>query len=244
MPDISNVKAMVFDVFGTVVDWRTSLINDLTRWGGERGVAADWAALVDAWRQAYMPSMDEVRKKSEKDFLALDILHRRSLDRLVTKFDIRGSGGKPLTEDELRYINLGWHRLVPWPDSVAGLTRLKLRYTIAPLSNGNVALLTNMAKHAGLPWDLVLSAELFSHYKPDPETYLGAARLLGIEPAEVMMVAAHNNDLGAAQKLGLKTAFVPRITEYGPLQSRDFKAEGDWDVVADDFNDLATRMGC
>ncbi len=239
MPDISNVKAMLFDVFGTVVDWRTSLINDLTRFGGERGIAADWPALVDAWRQAYVPSMDEIRKKSEQDFLALDVLHRRSLDRLVAQFAIRG-----LREDDLNYINLGWHRLVPWPDSVAGLTRLKLRHIIAPLSNGNVALLTNMAKHAGLPWDLVLSAELFRHYKPDPETYLGAARLLGLEAGEVMMVAAHNGDLAAAQKLGLKTAFVPRVTEYGPMQSRDFEAEGDWDIVADDFHDLAQRMGC
>jgi 2-haloacid dehalogenase len=139
---------------------------------------------------------------------------------------------------------MGWHRLHPWPDSVAGLTRLKTKYIISPLSNGNVALLTNMAKHAGLPWDLVLSAELFAHYKPDREVYLGAARLLGLQPEQVMMVAAHNNDLKAAQDLGLKTGFVPRPTEYGPLQHRDFKADGDWDIVAADFNDLATRLGC
>lgn len=190
MPDISNVKAMLFDVFGTVVDWRTSLINDFKRFGGERGIAADWTALVDAWRQAYVPSMDEIRRKSERDYLNLDVLHRRSLDKLVAQFSILG-----LSENDLRYINLGWHRLAPWPDSVAGLTRLKLRHIIAPLSNGNVALLTHMAKHAGLPWDLVLSAELFRHYKPDPETYLGAARLLSLESDEVMMVAAHNGDL-------------------------------------------------
>jgi 2-haloacid dehalogenase len=244
MADISNVRALVFDVFGTVVDWRTSLINDLTRWGGERGISADWTGLVDAWRQAYAPSMDEVRKKSEKDFLPLDILHRTSLNRLVADFNVSGEGGRALSEDELTYINLGWHRLVPWPDSVAGLTRLKVKYTIAPLSNGNVSLLTNMAKHAGLPWDLILSAELFSHYKPDPETYLGAARLLSLAPAQVMMVAAHNNDLAAAQKYGLKTAFVPRVTEYGPLQTRDFAPDGDWDVVAGDFNALAAAMGC
>jgi 2-haloacid dehalogenase len=134
--------------------------------------------------------------------------------------------------------------LQPWADSVSGLTRLKRKYTISTLSNGNVALLNNMAKHAGLPWDLILSAELFEHYKPDPETYLGAARLLGLQPEQVMMVAAHNNDLAAAQKLGLKTAFVPRVTEYGPLQTKDFKADGDWDVVAADFNDLAARTGC
>lgn len=239
-----SVKALVFDVFGTVVDWRTSLINDFTRWGGERGITGDWAALVDAWRQAYMPSMDEVRKHPEKGFVALDTLHRQSLERLVRQFNIKGPNAKDLGEDELHYMTLGWHRLVPWPDSVSGLTALKRRYIISPLSNGNVALLTNMARHAGLPWDLVLSAEIFAHYKPDPETYLGAARLLSLQPAEVMMVAAHNNDLAAAQALGLKTAFVPRIAEYGPLQDRDFKPEGDWDIVAEDFNDLAQRMGC
>jgi 2-haloacid dehalogenase len=244
MASLDDVKALVFDVFGTVVDWRTSLINDLTRFGGERGIEADWTSLVDAWRQAYIPSMDAVRKKGESEFLILDELHRSSLDRLVQEFGVTGPGGRPLDDDELRYINLGWHRLAPWPDSVAGLTRLKGRYVIGPLSNGNVALLTNMAKHAGLPWDLVLSAELFRHYKPDPETYLGSARLLGLEPGQVMMVAAHNGDLAAAQRYGLQTAFVPRITEYGPLQSRDFKAEGDWTVVADDFGALASAMGC
>ena len=237
--DISRIKAMVFDVFGTVVDWRTSLINDFTRWGGERGITADWPALVDAWRQAYQPSMEVVRRNPQNGFVALDTLHRQSLETLVAQFGIAG-----LDEDDLQYMTRGWHRLVPWPDSVAGLTALKRRYIIAPLSNGNVALLTNMAKHAGFPWDLVLSAEIFAHYKPDPETYLGAASILSLQPDEVMMVAAHNNDLEAAQSHGLATAFVPRVTEYGPLQSRDFKAEGDWTVVADDFNDLAMKMGC
>ena len=238
-PDLSNIKALVFDVFGTVVDWRSSLIAEFTAWEKTRGLSVDWTALVDAWRQAYMPAMDEIRKRGEGGYLPLDTLHRQSLDRLVAEFKIPG-----LTEADLQYLNTGWHRLNPWPDSVAGLARLKTRFVISPLSNGNVALLTNMAKAAGLPWDLVLSAEIFAHYKPDPETYLGAARLLGLQPGQVMMVAAHNNDLGAAQKLGLKTAFVPRITEYGPHQDRDFKAEGDWDVVADDFNDLAKRLGC
>jgi len=239
MGDISAVKALVFDVFGTVVDWRSSLIDDFTKWSATRGITADWAALVDAWRQAYMPSMDSVRHHPERGFLKLDKLHRQSLEMLVDKFGIQG-----LTDDDLAYMTLGWHRLHPWQDSVVGLTRLKTKYLIAPLSNGNVVLLTNMAKFAGLPWDLILSAELFKHYKPDPETYLGAAELLSLRPDEVMMVAAHNNDLAAAQKYGLKTGFVPRITEYGPLQNRDFKADGDWDVVAEDFNDLAKRMGC
>ena len=236
---VSAVKALVFDVFGTVVDWRTSLIEDFTQWGNKRGIKVDWAGLVDAWRAAYMPSMDEVRKHPERGYLALDALHRQSLEKLVAQFAITG-----LSDDDLTYMTLGWHRLKPWADSVSGLTRLKTKFVIGTLSNGNVALLTNMAKHAGLPWDLVLSAELFAHYKPDREVYLGAARLLGLQPEQVMMVAAHNNDLKAAQDLGLKTGFVPRPTEYGPLQHRDFKADGDWDIVAADFNDLATRLGC
>jgi len=217
MSDLSSVKALVFDVFGTVVDWRTSLITDLMWWGKGRGISADWTALVDGWRGMYTAAMDDVRKHPERGYVILDVLHRRSLDKLVEKFAIKG-----LTEADLDYITKGWHRLHPWPDSVAGLTRLKSKFVISPLSNGNVALLTNMAKFAGLPWDLIMSAELFEHYKPDPETYLGAARLLGLKPEQVMMVAAHNGDLAAAQKNGLKTAFVARPTEYGPLQKVDF----------------------
>jgi 2-haloacid dehalogenase len=239
MSDVSAVKALVFDVFGTVVDWRSSLIADLTKWGAARGIQADWTALVDGWRGAYVASMDDVRKHPERGYMILDQLHRRSLEKLVAQFSIQG-----LNEADLHHLTLGWHRLHAWPDSVAGLTRLKKKYIIAPLSNGNVALLTNMAKFAGLPWDLVLSAELFEHYKPDPETYLGAARLLGLAPQQVMMVAAHNSDLKAAQQLGLKTAFVARPTEYGPLQKLDFEATGDWDIVAKDFGGIADRMGC
>ena len=235
----TSVKALVFDVFGTVVDWRSSLIADFSQWGSGRWLHADWTGLVDAWRAAYMPSMDDVRRHPERGYVMLDVLHRRTLEQLAPQFGVTGA-----SEQDLHYLTTGWHRLHPWPDSVSGLTRLKSNYIIAPLSNGNVALLTNMAKATGLPWDLILSAEIFAHYKPDPEVYLGAARLLGLDPAHVMMVAAHNGDLAAAQALGLKTAFVPRITEYGPLQDRDFGPEGDWDVVADDFNDLAKRMGC
>src|SRR4030088_2439128 len=230
MSDISAVKALVFDVFGTVVDWRTSLIADFTKWSAERGIAADWTALVDGWRAVYAASMDEVRKHPERGNLILDTLHRQSLAKLVAQFSIPG-----LNETDLDYLTMGWHRLHAWTDSVAGLTRLKTKYIIGPVSNGNVALLTNMAKFAGLPWDLVLSAELFEHYKPDPETYLGAARLLGLAPEQVMMVAAHNHDLKAAQLQQVKAAFVARPTEYGPLQKYDFEATGDWDIVAKDL---------
>lgn len=234
-----EVKALVFDVFGTVVDWRTSLIDDLSQWAKAKRIEADWTALVDAWREAYVPSMNEVRNNPAAGFVKLDILHRQSLDKLIDRFDIKG-----LSEADRDYINRGWHRLKPWSDSVSGLTRLKTKFIISPLSNGNVVLLTNMAKNAGLPWDLILGAEIFEHFKPDPETYLGAARLLSLAPGEVMMVAAHNNDLKAAQSHGLKTAFVPRPTEYGPHQKRDFEATGIWTMVVRDFNDLAGRLGC
>ena len=239
MSDLSAVKALVFDVFGTVVDWRTSLIDDFAGWGETRGIRADWTALVDGWRAVYAASMDEVRKHPDRGYVILDVLHRRSLEKLVLELGISG-----LNDADLHYLAMGWHRLHPWPDSLPGLLRLKKKYIISPLSNGNVALLTNMAKFAGLPWDLIMSAELFEHYKPDPETYLGAARLLCLAPGEVMMVAAHNHDLKAAQRLGLRTAFVARPTEYGPLQKYDFEAKDNWEVVAKDFGGIADQMGC
>jgi 2-haloacid dehalogenase len=230
-------SAIVFDTFGTVVDWRTSLIADLTAYGQTRGVIADWPALVDAWRQAYAPSMNRVRS-GELPWTKLDDLHRASLDRLIAEHGIRG-----LTEDDRRHITLGWHRLLPWPDAVPGLTRLKRRFIIGPLSNGTVALLTNLAKFAALPWDVVFGSDLFGHYKPDKETYLGVARLLDLPPGRVMLAAAHNGDLAAAQALGLMTAFFPRPTEYGPRQDRDREAAGDWDIVARDIEDLADQLG-
>ena len=228
---------IVFDTFGSVVDWRSSLIADLTADGRQRDVAADWPALVDAWRASYHPSMDRVRK-GELPWTKLDALHRASLDRLVADFGITG-----LTETGLVHINLGWHRLNPWPDSVAGLTRLKTKFVIGPLSNGNVSLLTYMAKHAGLPWDMVFGSDLFQHFKPDPETYLGVAAMMDLEPGQVMLAAAHNNDLANARKCGLMTAFWPRPDEYGPNQVRDFTADQDWDVVATDIEDLARQLG-
>jgi 2-haloacid dehalogenase len=236
-PECAGVKAILFDTFGSVVDWRGSLIADLTAWSATRGIAADWATLVDEWRAAYAPSMDRVRR-GELPWTILDDLHRASLDRLVARFAIQD-----LTEADLDHINRGWHRLKPWPDAVPGLTRLRRRYIIGPLSNGNVALLVNMAKAAGIPWDMVCSAELFGHYKPDPETYLGAARILGLAPGEVMMAAAHNNDLHAARACGLRTAFFPRPTEYGPRQHRDLAADSDWDIIASDIEDMATQLG-
>jgi len=234
---LAGVKAILFDTFGSVVDWRGSLIADLTTWAERRGIQGDWPGLVDAWRAAYAPSMDRVRK-GDLPWTILDDLHRTTLEHLVVQFGIAG-----LSDADLDHINRGWHRLQPWPDSIPGLTRLRRRYIIGPLSNGNVALLVNMAKAAGLPWDMVCSTELFGHYKPDPETYLGAARILGLQPGEVMMAAAHNNDLHAARACGLRTAFFPRVTEYGPRQVRDFAADSAWDIVARDIEDMADRLG-
>jgi 2-haloacid dehalogenase len=233
-----GVKAILFDTFGTVVDWRSSLIAELTSFGTARGLTADWAGLVDAWRGNYAPSMDRVRR-GEQPWTKLDDLHMATLRDLVVRFGLTG-----LTEADLDHLNRGWHRLTPWPDAVPGLARLKTRYIIGPLSNGNVALLLNMAKHAGIPWDMICAAELFRHYKPDPETYLGAAALLGLAPGEVMMAAAHNGDLRAARACGLRTAFFPRPSEYGPHQRRDFAAEDAWDVVVGDIEGLAHKMGC
>lgn len=231
-----QVRALLFDVFGSVVDWRTSIERDLTRWAQEQSIAVDWEAFARAWRAQYQPKMQEVRSGA-RPYALLDTLHREALEGLLPKF-----GLKHLREDQIEHINLVWHRLDAWPDSIAGLTRLKAKFTIAPLSNGNVALLNNMAKHAGLPWDLNLSTEWFGGYKPQPQTYLGATKALGLQPDEVMMCAAHNDDLAAAQSCGLKTAFWPRPTEYGCDQTKDFEAEHSWDITALDIRDLADQL--
>jgi 2-haloacid dehalogenase len=233
-----RVQALLFDVFGTVVDWRGSIIEELTGFGTEKGIAADWAGFTDDWRAMYQPAMEEVRS-GRRPWTILDVLHRESLDKLIAKYGIAG-----LSEADKEHINRVWHRLKPWPDAVAGLTRLKARYIIGTLSNGNVGLLTRMAKHAGLPWDVILGAETGRAYKPLPQAYLANAALLNLEPVQVMLVAAHNGDLAAASAVGLRTAFVARPQEHGPHQSRDFKAERDWDVVCGSFRELADTMGC
>lgn len=234
----SDVQALLFDVFGTVVDWRGSLIADLTAFGAGKGITANWEAIVDEWRALYQPGMEAVRS-GKRPWTILDVLHRESLDALIAKYDLKG-----LSEADKVHLTKAWHRLKPWPDTVAGLTRLKTRYIIGTLSNGNVGLLTRMAKNAGLPWDVVLGAETARAYKPLPEAYLAAARLLNLEPGQVMLVAAHNGDLAAAAECGLATGFVARPNEYGPHQKIDIKAERAWDVVADSFVGVAEAMGC
>jgi 2-haloacid dehalogenase len=233
----SDVKALLFDVFGTVVDWRSGVVRDGEKLAEARGLDVDWAAFADAWREEYQPSLDRVRR-GETEWRNLDSLHRESLNRLLDRFGIAD-----LTDEEREYLNRAWHRLDPWPDAVPGLNRLRSDYLIAPLSNGHVRLLTNMAKRAGIPWDTVLSAELSKHYKPDDEAYLTAVDLLDCRPEEVMMVAAHERDLEASQDVGLRTAYVHRPREWGPESEKDRPDESAYDFVVDDLTDLADRLG-
>jgi 2-haloacid dehalogenase len=235
--DVAAVKALVFDTFGTVVDWRTSVTHEVQELAKRKGVTVDAAKFADAWRAAYAPSMNRVRT-GELPWTKLDALHRMSLEKILVEFKLPA-----LTETEKDTLNRAWHRLQPWPDAVSGLTRLKKKFIIAPLSNGNISLMTDLAKHAGLPWDCILGAELARHYKPDPEVYKSAAEILDLPLAQVMMVAAHLGDLRAAKNVGLRTAFVTRPLEYGPDRKPDLKPDASVDVSATDFNDLATRLG-
>jgi len=223
-------KALLFDVFGTCVDWRTSI----ARAAAALGLPGE--PVADAWRARYQPQLDTVRR-GEREWVVLDVLHREALD------DVLDTLGLELGEAERDELTRAWHRLDPWPDTVAGLTRLKRRYAIAPCSNGHIAQSVNLARYAGLPWDAILGAEIARAYKPQPEVYLASVAALGIEPAEAMMVAAHNGDLVAAAACGLRTAFVARPREYGPGQQSDLRADGDVDVEAADFLALADALG-
>ena len=229
--------ALAFDVFGTVVDWRSSIIRELTEFGARRGVEREWARLADNWRAGYPAAMDRVRS-GELPWSTIDVLHRLILDDLLAAADL-----DDVPDAERDHLNRAWHRLDPWPDSVPGLTLLKASFVITTLSNGNVSLLTNMAKRARLPWDCVISAELFRHYKPDPEAYLGCAALLDVAPSELMLVAAHPSDLRAARDAGLRTGYVARPLERGPGTRPPRVADGEFDVMAQDFVDLARRLG-
>jgi 2-haloacid dehalogenase len=232
---MNRQRALAFDVFGTVVDWRSSIIRELEEFGQSHGVQRDWPTFADDWRAGYGPAMDRVRG-GELPWTRIDDLHRVILDDLL-----RAAGVVSVGDADIDHLNRAWHRLDPWPDTVAGLTRLKEKFTITTLSNGNMSLLTNMAKRAGLPWDCVISAELFHHYKPDPEAYLGCAELLGVSPDQLMLVAAHPGDLSAARAAGLRTAFVARPLEHGP-QAHLTEPDG-FDVTATDFVDLAEQLG-
>ena len=235
-----SVKACVFDVFGTVVDWRNSVARESAPFLARHGVNATPHGFADAWRKRYQPAMEECRS-GRRPWTRLDILHRENLDGLLRDL---GSDPAKIGEAELAEWNHAWRRLDPWPEAIAGLTRLKRNYIIAPLSNGNIALMTAMAKRAGIPWDAILGAEVAQAYKPQPEAYLRTAEVLMIRPDELCLVAAHNGDLAAARQAGLKTAFVHRPTEHGPDQATDLAPSQAWDWVGQDFQDLAGKMGC
>jgi 2-haloacid dehalogenase len=233
-----QVKALVFDVFGTVVDWRGSAIRELTAFGNGRGIKRDWDQFADEWRGLYQPGMEEIRS-GRREFTILDTLHRESLLKLLDKYEIKG-----LAEHEIQHLVTIWHRLDPWPDVVEGLTRLNSRYIIGTCSNANIGLAVRMAKRAKLPWDVIVGAEVARAYKPTPQAYLGTAAALNLEPHEVMLVAAHTSDLAAAAKTGLRTAFGARPNEYGPRKVADVATDRTWDVTTDSFTGVADAMGC
>jgi 2-haloacid dehalogenase len=234
----ADVQALVFDVFGTVVDWRSGVAREATPFLARYAPGADPVAFADAWRRRYSPAMEEVRS-GRRPFARLDVLHRESLEAVLSEFNIDPA---TVTSFELDTLNLAWHRLDPWPDSVPGLARLKRRFIIAPLSNGSIRLMLDMAKRAGLLWDAILGAEIAQAYKPMPEAYLRTVDALMLKPEQVCLVAAHNYDLATARRCGLRTAFITRLTEHGSRQVTDVKPEEDWDAVASDLEDLVARF--
>jgi 2-haloacid dehalogenase len=233
-----GARALIFDVFGTVVDWHGSVAREVRALAKEKGLRVNAVKFAKAWRAGYRPAMDRVLR-GEAPFQKIDAIHRAILEDILQQFKVT-----TLTEEEKAHLNLVWHRLKPWPDTVRGLKRLKSKFIIATLSNGNTSLLVNMAKHAGLPWDTVFSSDTFKLFKPDPGMYLGAAGALDLEPAQVMMVAAHKPDLRAAAKCGLQTAFVKRPLEHGRGGAPDLASEADFTINAESFLDLADQLGC
>jgi len=233
-----QVEALTFDVFGTVVDWRSGVIAEARKLGATRGVEADWERLADAWRGLYLPYMAKVRT-GELPWMNFDQLHRASLDEVLRDLGLDGFSGADRDE-----LTRAWERLPPWRDAVEGLQRLQRRYLVSTLSNGNRSQQESLVRHAGLPFTRLMSAEDFRHYKPDPEIYLGAASALGVAPDRVMMVAAHKGDLRAAQAAGLRTAFVERPLEKGPDGGADLLPDPDSDIQATSVIDLAEQLGC
>lgn len=230
------VRALFFDVFGTLVDWRTSVAREAQAILAPLGHSLDWLAFADAWRGEYQPAMEEIRS-GRLGFCRLDVLHRRNLERILPRFNVCG-----LSESILAELNLAWHRLDGWPDSAPGLTRLKRKFIIAPVSNGNISLMVDLARHNGFPWDAILGSEIAGDFKPKPRVYLAACEALGLAPSACMMVAAHSSDLIAACACGLKTGHVARPDEYGP--GRGEKAPKlEVDAAGGNLEDLAARLG-
>lgn len=240
MPEFTpSIRALAFDIFGTAVDWRTGVAGQVADIAAEQGAKLDAEAFADSWRDRYAPSLRRVNS-GEREWAVLDTLHRESLDELLDEYGVAGDFDDVARQRLVRV----WHRLPAWDDSAAGLARLRRRYTLATLSNGGFALLTNLVKTAALPFDCILSAQLARSYKPAPEVYLTAAELLDLDPAEIMMVAAHRSDMEGARDAGLRTAFVERLTEKGPHRAADSAADVTSDLTAGDFGELADLLGC
>jgi 2-haloacid dehalogenase len=232
------IRALLFDTYGTVVDWRTSVLSELQALVGRETLVLDPVRFLDEWKAVYRQGMDQVNR-GEIPWTTVDAIYRRRLEELLARYGV-GS----MTAEEVEALARVWWRLRPWPDAVPGLHRLKRRYIISPLSNASFIGMVELARFTGLPWDCIVTAENARCYKPRPEVYQTAISLLGLRPGEIMMVAAHNYDLGAARREGLATAFIPRPLEYGAGQKTDLVAEEAWDIVAKDFEDLADRLGC
>lgn len=230
------MKAILFDVFGTTVDWRSSIISELERFGGENGLNAGWEDMADRWRAGFRDLQGRIAR-GERDWITMDAIHREVLDEML-----RDLNASDFPEEKVAHLNRAWHRLRPWPDTVEGLTLMKRDSIIGTLSNGNLSLLVSLAKYGGLPWDCVLSTGMFGTYKPNPEVYLGAVRMLDAKPGDVMMVAAHAYDVDGAREAGLKTAYVFRLDEFGPGKGEDPGDTSRFDIVASSFVELGERL--
>ena len=239
-----EVKALLFDVFGTVVDWRTGIAIEVQMIAKKYNIFLNAEDFADAWRAEYQPAMEQIRSK-KRSFTILDILHLENLKKIAPRFNLNN-----LSNEDLNFLVTAWHRLPGWPDSSQGLNKLKKKFILATQSNGNIALMVNMAKYSNLSWDVILGAEVLGHYKPEPEAYIKACKALNLKPSECLMVAAHDDDLKAASLQGMKTAYVHRPFEYGKdklfdiAEVNDYKGNRNWDIMSKDFNDLAFKLGC
>ena len=239
-----KVKALLFDVFGTVVDWRTGIAREVESVAKKNNISLDPFDFADEWRAEYQPAMEEIRK-GRRSFTILDILHMENLKKIAPKFNLHN-----LSDEDFKMLVKAWHRLPGWPDSTEGLNALKNKYILATQSNGNIALIVNMAKFSNLNWDVILGAEVIGHYKPEPEAYLKACSALDLKTEECLMVAAHDDDLKAASLQGMKTAYVHRPFEHGTdklfdiTEVNDYKGDRKWDIVSRDLNDLAKQLDC
>ena len=239
-----EVKALLFDVFGTVVDWRTGIAIEVQMIAKKYNIELNADDFADAWRAEYQPAMEQIRSK-KRSFTILDILHLENLKKIAPRFNLNN-----LSNEDLNFLVSAWHRLPGWPDSSQGLNKLKKKFILATQSNGNIALMVNMAKYSNLSWDVILGAEVLGHYKPEPQAYIKACKALNLKPSECLMVAAHDDDLKAASLQGMKTAYVHRPFEYGKdklfdiAEVNDYKGNRNWDIMSKDFNDLAFKLGC